>query len=291
MKKIKYLLRNHFGFSKKETNGFIVLLILMILFLIFPWIFNQFYNPQKSDQAFTYRRLDSLIAGGEDPGRFSTREVRASLQVFLFDPNTASESDLIKIMGGRIGKRIANFRSKGGKFFIKSDLLKIYGMDKSLYRSIENYITLPDSISKQKINKQSLAKIIFDINKADSAQLESVKGIGKKLASRIVKYRDKVGGFISKDQYAEVYGLDSMVVAELKQCSFISEDFIPEKININSCTINALSSHPYIGKKNAASIIAYRNQHGSFAELGDLKKIKAIPENSLQKMLPYLSLD
>ena len=264
----------------------------MVVFLIFPWVFNQLYNPQKLNQSFRYRQLDSLIALQEDSVFFNKKGEVVSLQLFAFNPNTASESDLKKIMGERIGKRVVNFRSKGGKFLVKSDLLKIYGLDKSFYSTIENYINLPDTISKPKTyTNQAKAIVVFDINKADSLELELVKGIGKKLASRIIKYRDKLGGFISESQYAEVYGLDSAVVAELQKYSFVEEKFYSVKININEAGLNDLSSHPYLGRKIANSIIQYRNQHGVFTSLMDLQKIKAIPENSLQKIMPYLSLD
>ncbi|MEZ4904304.1 MAG: helix-hairpin-helix domain-containing protein [Spirosomataceae bacterium] len=55
----------------------------------------------------------------------------------------------------------------------------------------------------------------FDINSADTTQLIRLKGIGSKLAARIIKFRDGLGGFASSAQYTEVYGLDSLALSEL----------------------------------------------------------------------------
>lgn len=48
---------------------------------------------------------------------------------------------------------------------------------------------------------------VVEINTADSAMFEHLRGIGPTLAKRIVAYRSALGGFVSVNQIAEVWGL------------------------------------------------------------------------------------
>jgi len=54
----------------------------------------------------------------------------------------------------------------------------------------------------------------FNLNHATKLDLIRVKGIGDYYATRIIKFRDKLGGYYSRNQLYEVYGLDSIVVEE-----------------------------------------------------------------------------
>lgn len=92
------------------------------------------------------------------------------------------------------------------------------------------------------------------------------------------------------DQFYEIYGLDSMVVLELKKRSFISSEFIPQKINLNSATQSMLEAHPYIGKKNSRAIVRYRDQHKRFNSMDELKRIPSIAKEDFFRMSPYIEL-
>jgi DNA uptake protein ComE-like DNA-binding protein len=129
----------------------------------------------------------------------------------------------------------------------------------------------------------------FDLNTADTTQLIKVYGIGSKLSRRIVTYRDKLGGFVSRAQLTEVYGLDSAVIRELFKKSFIHENFKPRVININTAPEKELGEHPYIKYKLAKAITTYRFQHGAYNSVDDLKKIVLIDNVKFEKIKPYLS--
>ncbi|NJK83454.1 MAG: helix-hairpin-helix domain-containing protein [Saprospiraceae bacterium] len=60
-------------------------------------------------------------------------------------------------------------------------------------------------------------------------------------------------------------------------------------ININEVDVNALKAHPYINTNQANAIINYRNQHGNFQHLDDLRNIKILTAEVLNKIAPYLA--
>lgn len=132
-------------------------------------------------------------------------------------------------------------------------------------------------------------KIRLEINIADSAQLEGLPMIGGFLAQRIVSYREALGGYYSLTQLLEIPQLkESTWEAIYPQ---LSCNQIVKKININKTTIDELVQHPYISFSQAQRLIRYREQHGNYTNLDEIKKSKFIPDTSWIKMVPYLALD
>jgi len=179
---------------------------------------------------------------------------------------------------------------------VKQDLLKIYGMDSALYKRVYSFIVLPEKIEKENIagdfdTKDNSAAVKFDLNAADTSQLIKIYGIGSKLSQRIIVYRDKLGGFVSPGQLKEVYGLDSVVIHELFQKSYINEDFKPRLISLNTATEKEMGDHPYIKYKLAKAITIYRFQHGPYRTVDDLKKIALIDDVRFEKIKSYLSVN
>lgn len=295
MVKLKAFIRNFFAFSKKETNAFLILLPLMVLLIFSEPIYRYFFTRQKQDFSKDEQKLDSIVATLQDSTAASPEQ---PMQLKPFDPNRASAEELIALgFSNQLATRLVNYRTKGGKFVVKRDLLKLYGFNEKIYQRVYPHIALPDKIaeteppSAQLSKKLSKEKVLIDLNLADTAQLKRVYGIGDKLSERIVKYREKMGGFISIDQLKEVYGLDSTVVDDVKKDFFISSAFQPKKIKINSAKQEELASHPYIKRALARTIEAYRFQHGKFSSMEDLGKVQLMKEATLQKLIPYVSFD
>lgn len=130
----------------------------------------------------------------------------------------------------------------------------------------------------------------FDLNTADTLTLMQLRGIGQRRAARIVEMREKLGGFVSPAQLAEVWGLDPALIDSLAKYGHIAADFRPRPLPINSASLEELRNHPYIGPRLARVITAYREQHGPFARAEDLRLIKVIEEGTYHKLEPYLAM-
>ena len=298
MNRLIQWIRVVFSYSNSEARGFLVLVVILVLSLIMPFVFDNFYEGPKKSMAsrdqFLLDSLTTLLLAHNDtmyhkPARLD-KIAKQKEFFFKFNPNNASKEELLKLgLHAKVVKGIINYRSKGGKFMIKKDLAKIYNLPNSQYEKIKDFIDLPEErvVEKKEIKiKPELS--VLDINLIDTTELIRLKGIGSKLSNRIVKYRNGLGGFVNTSQYREIYGLDSLVLKELMKYCFINHGFVPTKININSVGLSELMHHPYVGKKYATVIINYRNQHGNFKELKDLEKIKILPEDIINKLEPYI---
>lgn len=92
-------------------------------------------------------------------------------------------------------------------------------------------------------------------------------------------------------QLGEVYGLDSTVVNTLSLRFEVRDQFEPRKIIINEATLETLDGHPYISRKEAQAIVAYRMQHGPFQSMDELKNVRVLDDKWLQKNEPYLQIN
>ncbi|WP_028981273.1 helix-hairpin-helix domain-containing protein [Sporocytophaga myxococcoides] len=246
-----------FGISRKEAQGFIILQVILCIVLTAPFFTDVIFPQKIIDKSESNESLDSLAKLFETEPQSITLKNK-SIQIPAdkpgnFDPNTASKETMLRTgLKPNLAERIIKFREKGGKFFVKEDLLKIYGLDKNEFEKIAPFLTFQILPKSKLIEKK--APDVFDINKADSTRLEKLSGIGPALAKRILKYRNALGGFVSKDQYEEIYGLTENSLAQLVAFTFIENTFEPVKINLQDAEFKAIAGHPYLGYQAAKCI-------------------------------------
>jgi len=300
-------LKNYFSFNKRERNGIFVLLIILILVILIPK-FLRFFTPSemndfvdfKNDVALFEKNLknkkDSSSFTNFDYNNIDKSVAENKLTPFLFNPNNLSEEKW-KALGfdNKQIKTIKKFEAKGGRFYKKEDLKKIYGISQSEYEILAPFIQLDEKkndFSKKENTHFSNTKnaIIVELNSSDTANLKTLKGIGSGYAKRIIAYRNKLGGFIKKEQLLEVYGMDSVRYSGIVDYISINTTLIT-KININTADLNILKSHPYIGYNIANSLTNMRKLHGNFKTLSDIKKSALITDKIYTKILPYLTVE
>jgi competence protein ComEA len=130
--------------------------------------------------------------------------------------------------------------------------------------------------------------VMVEVNAADSASLDEIRGIGPAFALRILNYRERIGGFQNKEQLMEVFGLDSLKFLEIKDQIRVDASSV-KKININTATVETFRNHPYIRFKQINAIIQYRKQHGNYSNIADLAKVVVIPSETITRLAPYLT--
>lgn len=330
-KRMYRYIRSFFNFSHAETKGFLgMLCFLALLSLIYLGYRNlpaPGYTAYSTDKAI----LDSLVAVLEareqnnKPVSLNNSPapgVKYAPLYFEFNPNDLPADSLVLLgIPAWLAQRIQNYRQKGGQFRKKEDLQKIYDFPDSLYQKLVPYIRIAAAAERKKgAGKEGPGKEFanrkpdagagrekpkaapfadgpketpkaFDINEADSIQLQQVSGIGPVLSGRIIKFRNLLGGFSRLRQLYEVYGLDTAVVERLLTSAYIREDFQAAGLNINTASQQELAAHPYISPVQARLIYNYRKQHGIFQSVDDLQKIHTFEVNFVQKIAPYVRLD
>lgn len=219
-----------------------------------------------------------------------------------FNPNNAEQNVLLQI--GIPVKIVANwlkYLQKGGRFYKEEDVMKLYGMSSEIFDKLKGHLLIPGKFSNKTNNSFSgkdtsnldRIKVIketlkADINLADSAQLESLPGIGPALASRIIKYRKLLGGFYQINQLKEIYGMNEEWWSRICPGLTIGSIHLYQ-LDINYISLTEMGRHPYIGFRTAKRIIKMRDTAGKFRSPNDLALL--FSEDSLHRIMPYLTID
>lgn len=253
-----------------------------------------------------YLKLSSFIDIPASYKKFKEKETK-EIEYFSFDPNTASKESLNKLgLQPRVVQTLINFRSKGGKFYKKEDLKKIYGLSEENYAQLAPHINIAPLPSKTKEQanfpesdkdlpkkKQAYIKenkpveiVSVAVNSADEMAFQKIRGIGPAFSQRIIKFRKALGGFHSIEQIGETYGLPDSTFQSIKS-QLILDDKEINQLDINQASKEVLQKHPYINFKEAKAITLYREKH-PFESLEDLQKLPQIKGDRLKKMMPYL---
>jgi competence protein ComEA len=138
MYRFKNLLRSYFSFSKKELNGIFVLFSLMGLVLIIPFLYPLFIKTEKYDfESFRIEaerfRASATKKGREQKKGRSDQELSLVKPVYFeFDPNGLSNQRWLQLgLSFKQIRVIRNYELKGGRFFKKEDLRRIYSISRS----------------------------------------------------------------------------------------------------------------------------------------------------------------
>ncbi|QEM05702.1 hypothetical protein DIU31_020120 [Mucilaginibacter rubeus] len=282
-------IKNYLSVTKKEWNGMVVLIILIAMVLLTPYLFqanhkDNIINFKAFDKAITETdKTGSIIA---DENTSTANETTLPVNLFQFNPNNLPLAGWVKLgLTEHQAQVIKHYEEKGGRFLTKGDVKKMYSISPAEYKLLEPYIILPDGPAYH-TNKAKPGEVI-EINTADSARLTMIRGIGPAFARRIVHYRERIGGFYNKEQLKEVYGIDEEKYNQIKVDIAVDGRHII-KVNINTATFNELKRFPYLSYKQMDAIVAYRDEHGNYSALNDLKNIAILNDGILRKIGPYL---
>jgi competence ComEA-like helix-hairpin-helix protein len=129
----------------------------------------------------------------------------------------------------------------------------------------------------------------IEINSADTSTLKTIPGIGPAYASRIIKYRNSLGGFTSVAQLKEVWGLDDELYEQI--ATYITIEKTVKKVQINNLSLDELRKHPYISYKQAKIIVDIRTRKGDIKSVNRLALLDEFTEKDIKRLTPYLRFD
>jgi DNA uptake protein ComE-like DNA-binding protein len=230
---------------------------------------------------------------------YQTEERKADL--FPFDPNTADSTQLLRLgLQPWQVRNIYKYRAAGGVYRQPRDFARLYGLTLKQYRRLEPYIRIKEEdmpaeryfykyepieerdTMKYPIKLQAEERIV--LNRADTAQLRKVPGIGPYFARKIVEYRERLGGYYRVQQLLEIEDFPETAV----DFFIIPDDTQLRKLNINRLSLNELKRHPYLNFYQARAIVDYRRLHGTIQSLDQLSLLRDFPREAIERLTPYV---
>lgn len=141
------------------------------------------------------------------------------------------------------------------------------------------YVIFPES--------KSVRSGLIELNAADSATLRSVVGIGEKSVGAIIRYRERLGGFYSVEQLAEIpQVMEASFERIVKQ--IYCDSFKIQKIDINFAPPSALRGHPYLPPAVLRKLLSKRQLKGGWSTTGELVEDHILTPREAERLAPYL---
>ncbi|MEP7268757.1 MAG: helix-hairpin-helix domain-containing protein [Saprospiraceae bacterium] len=204
------------------------------------------------------------------------------------DINAAEYGDLISIgMPSSVAHVLLKYRMAGKVFYNMEELRKVYGLTDSLLAELAPFLLFADRPASV-LKEPTFSNLQIDLNNTDTVELKKLTGIGSKLAQRILKYRDNLGGFYELDQLKEIYGLPDSTFQFIKPNLYISSAI--KTIQVNTTDFTKLY-HPYFDKKQASIIQNFIAAHKPIRSLEQLYDIRAFNTDFWKKLSPYLDFE
>lgn len=300
--KLRQIIRDYFTFTRNERIGLIILLVLILIAFAANQLVFYFVKPGKADQ----EKFQQLLAMLEQHQENETARFQLRGALFHFNPNTIDSLGLDSLrLPFYVKKNLLAYRSKGGRFYSDRDVRKIYGMNDSIFEAVRPFLQFEEQKQrahtpevKRKVPEESRQQPkteiavkapiqTIEINTATADELKALHGIGDVFSSRIVKYRQLLGGFSRLEQLYEVYGLKPETIENILPYLKLDTAQV-EQINVNFAQPEELARHPYVSWDVANAIIDFRSANGFMNDLEAIRLNRLVSEEEFQKISPYL---
>ncbi len=282
-----------FYFSKIQSKGIIFLssIIVILQCLIF---FIDFKLPkQKSKKEEDWMSLQLKIDNAKQ------KETGIPPKIYPFNPNFISDYKGYKLgMSVLEIDRLHTFRSKNKYVNSAEDFQKVTLISDSLLNKIAPYFKFPEWVSKKNekskfsvinlIARSKSSNVLKDINLATKEDLMAIYGIGEKSAIKILAEKERLGGFVSMDQFQYIWGISPAAIEELQKHFTIKNTITINKLKINDLSLKELSRFPYFNYSLAKEIVIYRTMNNGIKDIEDLTKIKGMPNDKIKIIALYL---
>ena len=240
--------------------------------------------------------------------------------LFLFDPNTVTGAELERL--GFTPKQAAvilRYRASGAVFRQPEDFARCYTVSDRAYRRLApyiristasaeadaRYVTGPEDRSLRVGDTAVVSDAVgaserfpsaggpsgpVELNDADSAALTALRGIGPLTAGRIVRYRERLGGYVVAEQLREIEGMTERNFGLISQQIRVDSSKI-RKIDINFAHPSAMKGHPYLTDRVLNRILKYRQLKGGWRSIEDLTEGHILTTEEAGRLGPYLCFE
>ena len=245
-------------------------------------------RPSISHEELLVVHQEFVEAEKKKESEFSkTEKTKYQVPSEMFDPNSYNLEDWISLgLSRKQAEVVMKFSKRGLKS--NDDLKRIFVFPIDLFELVKDSTFYPEK--ERLVEGSTVDEHIesVDLNSATPEDLVALPGIGAFYAKLIIERREKLGGYVGKEQLLELYKFDNERMKEIDQYIFVGSESLVQ-ININTATLEELKSHPYIDYSIANSIVKMR-AFDNYKVVEDLKRSKLIDEELFVKLKPYLTV-
>ncbi len=289
---------------KSRRRGLLALVFLVSLFTV--WRVAPMLFGSGSEVLLSPSEADSLARFQESAAQGKGKSTPPAGELFPFDPNHADSLTLLRLglRPWQVGNMM-KYRARGGVWRSPDDLRRLYGLTEEQYARLRPYVRiapadrraeysesgghrygtpLPERPEYEPVEKYPEGTLL-PLNVADTTELCRIPGIGKYYARKIVRYRDRLGGFVSVSQLAEIDGLP----AGVQRWFTLEGGGSLRRIRINHADFGTLIKHPYLDFDQTKAIVRHIRTYGALRGWDDLRLYACFKDSDFCRLAPYFS--
>lgn len=304
-------------FSRSDRRALLLLACLLLL-IAAGGIAVHLWWPADDKLSLTaeeLRQADSLGRRMEGAEAERTKRLQNETglrgELFPFDPNHADSLTLLRLglRPWQVGNMM-KYRRKQGRWRSPDDFKRLYGLSAADFKRLRPYIRIapedrrpatagyddrhpyPYGVPKgerpdyERIEKYPEGTRLA-VNEADTTELKRIPGIGSYYAQKIVRYRERLGGFVSVSQIDEIEGLPPGA----SRWFTLGTPHTPRQLRINHATFKQLVAHPYLSYEQTKAIVNHVRRYGPLHSWRDLRLYKEFSDNDFARLAPYVTFD
>lgn len=269
------------SWSVKKGERVLVSLLVGFLLLLyaFPWILDHFFNnaiAQNTEASFTtqlvhFNAVESdlkqqqlyqtekqrFLERNNDPNQYPYPNKNRYADKNRFSGKQGYTENYYNRNSSPYGQRNSNFA------YEKQNKLK----------------------SNSYLSREAKGIKNIDVNLSTQEDWERLPGIGPYFAAKIIKFREKLGGFAHPDLVKLTYGLADSTFQKIRPYLKANAGQV-KQISINTATYEELAAHPLIKWKNAKIIHRYIRENGSLQQPDDLNQMIGL-DSLCMAVMPY----
>lgn len=300
---------------KDEAQTAIICLLLLVVVASIAIGVSKCQHKSNDDLMLTQseckqlREMEKNVNEEQKVMRARYAPAQIAKELFPFDPNHADSATLLRIgfSPWQIGNMM-KYRQRRGRWRSVDDLKRLYGLSEADFQRLRPYIRIAEADKRkpyvkfnqddyygtpkgeipkyEKQEKLTEGKTLL-LSTADTSELKQVPGIGSYYAHKIVAYRERLGGFVSTSQLADIEGLPAGVSRWFQ----LGPTDDVKRLRINHATFKELVRHPYLSYEQTKVIVNHVRQYGPIHSWRDLRLYKEFTERDFERLTPYIRFD
>lgn len=287
-------LKSYFLFSREHRSGiFLLFVIIIVVQLGYFFLKDNFISKTTTAEDKAWLSVQNEID--------NLKNIQATKKdtIYPFNPNYITDYKGYKLgMSIQEIDRLHAYREKGKFVNSAEEFQQVTKVSNAFLVKVSPYFKFPDwvknktSFPSEKFHKflpKEKEKIIQkDINTASREDLIAVYGIGEKLADKILQEKEKLGCFVSMEQFQFMWGISPEALADLEKRFSVKTQSGIKKIAINELSQKELAKFPYFNYVLAKEMVIYRTMNNGIKNVDDLTKIKGMPNEKINIIVLYL---
>ena len=289
--------KSHFIYDRRKRSGilfFAVIIIACTLAVIC-------YNP-VNEVLLSQEEEVKVLAFQKEIDSLKVLELeKRKPKIFPFNPTLLTDFNGYKFgMSTEEIDRVVRFRESGKWFDSSAQFQKISGVSDSLLAVMNPYFKWPKWLEEQKKNpkkksnfkkKWKTASEKDDLNKMSYEQLLAIDEVDENIATKLLKHRNKTGGYQVDFQLYSVYGIDKSIIRAILNEYTVKEKPMVKMVNVSTANASDLATVPLLNFDLAKEIVDYRILREGIKSIEELKNLEGMTDFKYDIIKLYLHID